>query len=92
MMECADMPGTRNSGIDRREAVQRYQYRRPAFAQTAVDDLSDAAMIRLENRVAPRVGGCARQALLPGTAVASLRTGIELATQGGRLQSITSRE
>ena len=29
---------------------------------------------------------------LPGTAVASLSTGIELATQGGRLQSITSRE
>ena len=86
------MPGPRDPGIDRREAVQRHQHRRHAVAQAAVDHLVDAAMIGIEHLAAPRLGGLARRPSLPGMTVASLMRGIELGAVGGRLQSITSRE
>ena len=72
--------------------MQRHQHRRPLLAQARVDHLVDAAMIGIEDRLSPRLGRIARQALIALMVVASLMRGIELGAAGGRLQSITSRE
>ena len=72
--------------------MQRHQHRRHAFAQAGSIDLVDPPMIGIEDLPAPRLGASRASPSLPGMVVASLISGIELATCGGRLQSITSRE
>ena len=58
-----------------------------------VDDLVDAAVIGIEDLARAASAAASREMpSLPGIVVASLMRGIELATSGGRLQSITSRE
>src|ERR1035441_3713641 len=64
MIECADMPGPGDAGINRRKTMQRYQHRRPLVAQARTDDLIDAAMIGIEDRLSPRLGRIARQAFI----------------------------
>jgi len=57
-----------------------------------VDDGVDAPVIGIENLGAARSAASREIPSLPGIVVASLTRGIELATCGGRLQSITRRE
>ena len=61
-------------------------------ARRVVDDLGDAPVIGIEDLRAPRLGGLARNALVARDRGGLADRGIELATCGGRLQSITSRE
>ena len=60
------MPGPRDAGVDRREAVQRHQHRRHTVAQAPVDHLGDAAMVGIEDRLPPRLGRLARKAFVAG--------------------------
>src|ERR1700694_3641812 len=60
------MPWPGDAGVNRRETVQRHQYRRHTIAQASVDRLADAAVIRLEDRLAAGLGGLAREAFVTG--------------------------
>src|ERR1700704_3459870 len=66
MIERADMPWPGDPRVNRRKAVQRYQHRRDAIAQAAVDHLGDAAMVGIEYPSAPRFGRVAAKAFVTG--------------------------
>ncbi|MGY4301928.1 hypothetical protein ACVWXN_010023 [Bradyrhizobium sp. i1.4.4] len=54
VIQRGDVPGPGDAGINRREAVQRHQHRRPRVVQAAVDRGIDAAVIGLEDLAPPR--------------------------------------
>ena len=66
VIERADVPGPRDAGIDRREAVQRHQHRRLSAMQPRLDDLVDAAVIGIEDFAAAHLRGLRRQSLIAG--------------------------
>ena len=64
VIERADVPGSRDAGINRRKAVQRHQHRRHGGAAALVDDLADAPVVGIEDLRAPHFRCLARNALI----------------------------
>ena len=87
------MPWPRHALEDRREAVQRDQRRRTAGLPATVELGFDPVVVGPENLGGARGFVALRSSpRLPGIAVCSLISGIDVAVPGGRLQSMTRRE
>ena len=78
--------------IDIGHAVLGHQDGRPARRQPLIEQRAHGVMIGIEDLAAARRHLSALKPTLPGIAIDSLERGIEVATFGSRLQSITSRE
>src|SRR4029079_8573242 len=107
VIEHADMPGPGHRLVNGREAVHRNQRGRAGGFPAPIELVGDALVIGLEylpdggqllaftqyagSRPRASLSRCLRP-MLPGTAVNSLRSAIEVSGPGVRLQSMTRRE